>query len=76
MSDDLIARHAADRGPSEWIVALDQFRDAYGTTPDFENATDRYLLLQLLRDAVRLEVERDLVATLDRRAARIREIGR
>jgi hypothetical protein len=74
--EHLAEREAERRGPSEWQVALAQFRDVYGTTPDLERETDRYLLLQLVRDEVYWTINADMVASIQRRTARIREIGR
>jgi hypothetical protein len=75
-AEELVERAAARSGPGEWVVALEEFRDAYGGEADFENMTDRYLLLRLLRDAVRLEMEREMVEVIQRQTARIRELGR
>jgi hypothetical protein len=54
-----------------WPEVLERFRGAYGCEPDFEDATDRYLLIQLLEEAVHAKIARKLVVMFREATKRI-----
>lgn len=60
-----------DAPPQPWVAALARFADAYGGEPDYEDRTDRYLIVQLLEEAVHEKVTRELVTMFRRATERI-----
>ena len=58
-----------------WPAVLERYRDAYGGEPDFEDRTDRYLVLTLMEEAVHDRISRKMVTMLREATARIKAIG-
>lgn len=73
-ADEMVARAAERKGPSEWQSALELFEGGYGDPPDLNDPTDRAVFLSLLRDEVRRTMSEELARHFTQATARLREV--
>jgi hypothetical protein len=71
-AEDLVAREAERRGPSEWQLAEQRFAETWGHEADLYDQYDRQLLLGFLRDEVHRQMAADLARVVNRQTERLR----